>query len=306
MGAKAHRKGGLRKALVSGRRFRGFTLTEILAVMAILSLIIVSLFTMFGQGTETWRLSGARTEAYLKARQILEMMAREIKGAVVITTPCGPDACQAPSRADFRGFNGDNPGEPGSPSNRVFLPGWRKSRTSAGREQALSDQIYFVTPRGDWKQQLVMIGYWIEDEEGDTAAPTITNGVPRNSKDDVFERYCVFEQGVAPLGQRWFDFSEPGGAGSTANHEVALSIRQLDIKYFDYDATGGLRPYDAWDSRPDDCPGPLEQKGTTKYKDDDDKLPVAVRITITVGDKDDIIKGVRLSTIVYLENAARR
>ena len=47
-------------------------------------------------------------------------------------------------------------------------------------------------------------------------------------------------------------------------------------------------------------------RGTTVTKEDDDKLPVAVKITVAVGDKDDVIKPIRLSTIVYLENAVRR
>ena len=304
MRPRAEKKADLEKRMSLARRRLlrdGFTLIEILAVMAILALIMVSLFTMFYQGTETWRLSSARTEAYLKARQILEMMAREIKGAVVITAPCGPRAGDEPSRADFRGF-----------SHRVRLPHWRDSSRGEGIEQGYSDQVYFVAPTGEfWKQQFCMIGYWVKDLRQDTKDPDPLSGsnVPGNSKDDILMRYCVFEQGATQWGDNWFDFSKTPGAGINENHEVALSVRRLEIKYYDYDDTGRLIPskryYDAWDSRPSNYPGDADQKGTTSTEDDDNKLPVAVRITVIVGDKDDIIKGIKLSRIVYLDNARR-
>jgi len=291
------------------RHHRGFTLTEILAVMAILSMIIVSLFTIFRQGTETWRLSSARTEAYIKARQILEMMAREIRGALVIPAPCGPQVAKEPSRADLRGLNGENPGDPRAPSNSVTLQRWRDSRGGTAIEQHYSDQIYFVTPRSEFFQQdLCMIGYWVQDMQGDTKAPLPGDDVPRGSKDDVLMRYSVYEGGVTPQKPlRWFDFTEPQSASSQYNHEVALSVRALDVKYYDYDKDGHFRRYNAWDSRPANIAGPSDQKGTTSFnrRDDENRLPVAVRIKIIVGDQNDVIKPIKLSKIVYLDNARR-
>ncbi|NQT81510.1 prepilin-type N-terminal cleavage/methylation domain-containing protein [bacterium] len=276
---------------------RGFTLLELLAVMVILSMITVSLFTIFSQGSETWRRSGARTEAYLKARQILEMMSREIKGAVLITTARGPDAepdgpSDPPKRADFRGLDADG------------LQEWRNN------EQEFSDQIYFVTPvANSGRQELCMIGYWVKDVEEDTTSPLGGSGVPGNSRDDVFWRTYLTDGNSAPPPDEWltFDFTSLAlNSWSSQIGEVALSVRQLDIKYYDYEDVGGLEEYDEWDSRPTTISGPSKYKGTTLTKDDDNKLPVAVKITITVGDKDNFIKPIRLSTIVYLENAVRR
>ena len=303
MGSTSRKKGAPNRVLAVRNGARGFTLTEILAVMAILSLITVSLFTMLHQGTQTWRLFGARTEAYLKARQILEMMSREIKGAVLITAARGPTAdptqmgLNVPKRADFRGLDGFSDG------TSKPLPDWRN------QYQKFSDQVYFVTPvTNSGKQELCMVGYWVKDEGNDTLGPVIVNGTPRNSKDDALWRIYLTDNYGEPQ-EEWeaFMFSSKNlNSWSSQIGEVATSVRQLDIQYYDYDAMGRLKLYDAWDSRPTDYPGPAEEKGTTATKDDDNKLPVAVRITITVGDKDDIIKGVRLSTIVYLENAARR
>ena len=292
--------GGTRHA-PSGRR--GFTLTEILAVMAILSLMVVSLFTMFQQGSGVWRLSGARTEAYMKARQILDMMARDIRGAVLITAAGGPKAepdlnLKTTKRADFVGLNGDNEG---LGVNQPTLQDWRT------REQEFSDQIYFVAPvTNSGKQELCMLGYWIKDVDGNTSAPFVPDGVPGNSRDDVLVRsYRTDNNGQPDDVWKKFDFSDQSfspAAWDATGGEVALSVRQLDIKYCDYESSGGttrLREYNAWDSLPS------KDGGTTSAKDDDNRLPAAVKITITVGDKDDILKGIKLSTIVHLDNASR-
>jgi prepilin-type N-terminal cleavage/methylation domain-containing protein len=271
-------------------RCRGFTLTEILAVMAILSLIMVSLFTIFRQGTETWQLSSARTEAYIKARQILDMISREIRGAVQITAARGPQASKATSgsltkRADFVGLNW------------LQLQEWRNN------EQAFSDQVYFVAPvANSGGQELCMVGYWVKDVENDTKRP-IGMGAPRDSKDDTLQRSYRTDSGGNP-DDVWktFNFSDTSfsslGWESTGG-EVASSVRRLEIRYYYYDDLGILKDVPTWDSLPS------AKGGGTATKDDDNRLPAAVRITITVGDKDDAIQGIRLSTLVFLENADR-
>jgi prepilin-type N-terminal cleavage/methylation domain-containing protein len=284
------------------RHRRGFTLLEILAVMVILSLISASLFTIFKQGSDTWRLSGARTEAYLKARQILEMMAREIKGAVLITTARGPESYLQSERYRNRGFRADFRG-----FDSRDLPDWRTDR------QLYSDQVFFVAPvTNSGRQELCMLGYWIKDEEDPkTGTPPTLYGLPTNAKDDILMRSYLTDGGPGDPNDVWrtFDFTD-SVLNSPTLGELATSVRHLDIKYYDYeDASGSnrrLKEYDQWDSRPTSFPCDSQARGTTLTKDDDDKLPVAVKITVAVGDKDDVIKPIRLSTIVYLENAVRR
>ncbi len=292
--------GNLRRPNGSLRARRGFTLLELLAVMVILGLISVSLFTLFKQGSDTWRISAARTEAYLKARQILEMMSREMKGAVLVTTTRGPESyLQSETyrdrgfRADFRGFHGD-------PRN------WR------GGSQQYSDQVYFVAPvTNSGRQELCMMGYWIKDEQDPETAPAPTlYGVPTNAKDDVLMRSYLTDGGNVDPNDAWrtFDFSSGAMDGSSYTY-VASSVFHLDIKYYDYEDVGTnrrLKEYEEWDSRPTSFQCDSQARGTTLTDDDDDKLPVAVKITVAVGDKDELIKPIRLSTIVYLENAVRR
>jgi prepilin-type N-terminal cleavage/methylation domain-containing protein len=308
---KPNRKmsGTLEKSLrrESRRKLRAFTLTEILAVMAILSLIIVSLFTIFRQGTETWRLSSARTEAYIKARQILEMMAREMQSAVMITAARGPGAeptqIRSLKRADFVGLNGENTGAPGA-QNLVTLQHWRDY--GSYKEQPYSDQIYFVAPlTNSGKQDLCMIGYWVRDSmQPQTNKPLGTNDVPQDAKDDVLMKNYLTDGYSSPT-KDWMGFRfEKDSAFDASRWEVASSVRQLSIQFYDYEDTGGttrrLTPYNTWDSLPS------SKGGSTSTKDDDNKLPVAVRITIAVGDENDVIKPIKLSRIVFLDNAGQR
>lgn len=295
MNARRYRNRSMANGM-SGRRrgSRAFTLTEMLAVMAILSMIVVSLFTIFQQGTETWRLSSARTEAYIKARQILEMMAREIKGAVIITAAAGPQVVPAtgvPKRADFIGVDSAKLGD------------WQTWRNSP---QKFSDQLYFVTPvTNSGRQELCMLGYWIKDIENDTLGPLGLNDSPRNSRDDVLQRSYRTDSGGADKVWTKFDFGQDFSTAvleSTWSH-VASAVRQLDVRYYDYDTqstTPQLKEYLVWDSLPS------QYGGSTVSKDDDNRLPVAVKITIAVADENDVIKPIRLSKIVYLDNASTR
>lgn len=293
MNARRYRNRSKANGMTGRRRSsRAFTLTEMLAVMAILSMIVVSLFTIFQQGTETWRLSSARTEAYIKARQILEMMAREIKGAVIITAAGGPRVYPSTGglakRADFIGMDS------------AKLENWRTGY------QRFSDQLYFVAPvTNAGLQELCMFGYWIKDVENDTLAPLGLNDFPRNSKDDALQRSYVTDSYRSSGEQKaevWTAFNFPD-APSSGWDFVASGVRQLDVKYYDYgtqSTTPQLKEYLVWDSLPS------QYGGSTTTKDDDNRLPVAVKITIAVADENDVIKPIRLSKIVYLDNASTR
>ncbi len=242
------------------------------------------------EGTDEQATSAARREIYLKAYRILEGMSREIKGAVLITAASGPKADSLtddlPKRADFVGLDSAN------------LPGWRN------QEQKCSGQIYFVCPVArSGRQELCIVGYWIRDVESNTEPPLTPDGVPLNSKDDTLLRcYVTDSYGNPPDVWKTFDFSDPDLTYfSRMAGKVAVSVRRLDIRYYKYVGTSPpvLRECVSWDSLPS------SMGGTTATDDDNNKLPVAVGISITVGDENDLVEPVTLSTVVHLENASR-
>ena len=82
---------------------RAFTLLEIMAAVAIFTVVIMTLTTVFNQGSKTFRQAEAHIEKILAARTVLEMMAREIKGAVVN----GYNAGDVGPKIDFVGNSND-------------------------------------------------------------------------------------------------------------------------------------------------------------------------------------------------------
>jgi prepilin-type N-terminal cleavage/methylation domain-containing protein len=62
-----------------------FTLIELLASMAILSLIMVMLFSAFEQISKAWTQGENRVETFTQARAILDLMSRELSQAVATT-----------------------------------------------------------------------------------------------------------------------------------------------------------------------------------------------------------------------------
>jgi len=62
---------------------KGVTLMELLVVLALLSIVSLSLFTIFRTATESYSKGDARTQAYQNARAALEQMARDVKGAMM-------------------------------------------------------------------------------------------------------------------------------------------------------------------------------------------------------------------------------
>lgn len=62
---------------------KGLTLLEVLIVVTVLSVLSLSLYTVFKSGVEAWSKSETRLEIYQNARAILDQMSRELAGAFV-------------------------------------------------------------------------------------------------------------------------------------------------------------------------------------------------------------------------------
>jgi prepilin-type N-terminal cleavage/methylation domain-containing protein len=66
-----------------GHKNRGLTLTEVMVVVAILSVLTLSIYTVFKSGIDAWSKSETHLEVYQNARVALDQISRELPGAFV-------------------------------------------------------------------------------------------------------------------------------------------------------------------------------------------------------------------------------
>jgi prepilin-type N-terminal cleavage/methylation domain-containing protein len=72
------------------RDTRGFTLAELLVVMAVTGLVLAGAFVLQQQGTLSYLSGAARVEVQQNARTVLERMVRELRSAQSVTALGGP------------------------------------------------------------------------------------------------------------------------------------------------------------------------------------------------------------------------
>ncbi len=72
--------------LFHNKQQRGFILIELMVVVLILGLITLGLVTFFTGGTKSWVAGQSQLVAQRNARQAMDRMVREIRGASEITT----------------------------------------------------------------------------------------------------------------------------------------------------------------------------------------------------------------------------
>ncbi len=233
-------------------RNRAFTLIEIMAAVAIFSMVIVTMVTIFNHASKTFRQAEATVEKFIAARTVLDMMAREIKGAII---------------DDSRGVG-----------KEIRFYGYIRA----------NDDIYFVAPvENSGQEYLCDVGYAIDDQG--TTDPT----------DDVLDRYLhkFDDEGK---------FQDPAkGVGFWTGgsfNPLGINARRLKILYWDKDTK-------VWD----DPNAPLSDRAKNEWStdpgdtlsnlNDDNKLPWAVKIEITVGNSKDMDDTRTFSTVVILENA---
>jgi prepilin-type N-terminal cleavage/methylation domain-containing protein len=68
------------------KRQKGFSLVEMMVVVAILGLIVLGLVTFFTGGAKSWVAGQSQLEAQRNARQAMDIMVREIREASEVTT----------------------------------------------------------------------------------------------------------------------------------------------------------------------------------------------------------------------------
>jgi prepilin-type N-terminal cleavage/methylation domain-containing protein len=73
------------KVLRGIRDQRGFTLTELLVVMAVLGLVMAGVFVIQQQGMRSYLMGASRVEVQQNARTTLELLVRELRSAQTVT-----------------------------------------------------------------------------------------------------------------------------------------------------------------------------------------------------------------------------
>jgi prepilin-type N-terminal cleavage/methylation domain-containing protein len=73
------------RAIRAIRNERGFTLTELLVVMAVLGIVLAGVFVIQQQGTQSYLIGASRVEVQQNARTTLELMVRELRSAQSVT-----------------------------------------------------------------------------------------------------------------------------------------------------------------------------------------------------------------------------
>lgn len=114
---------------------KGFTLVEVIIVMAILSIFITSLFTVFKNSIDACKKSETRLEIYQNARAVLDTMSREIPMAMF------------------------------DPAAGIHVKGYEAG--SGIKPDSTGDEFYFIAPLNpgeeDNKSDLCEAGYWLDE-----------------------------------------------------------------------------------------------------------------------------------------------
>ncbi|MBN1916696.1 MAG: prepilin-type N-terminal cleavage/methylation domain-containing protein [Verrucomicrobia bacterium] len=205
------------RVLRGARRGAGFTLLEVLVAMTILTIMGAAIFTMFRQSSDMYSKTIAHTRQYIAAREALGLMANELRQARLVPL----SIAGVPGLA---GFWGDDP-----------------------------DKVFFVAPTGmrdalASKQDLAVIGYWLDDVDGDDETP------------DLLMRYCLTD-----AHPDWAALYPTDINDANNSKQLGVLVRSLTFEYWD---------------------GDKKEWSTTTWTPTN-VLPQAVRITLVVADPTD-------------------
>ncbi|MCX7915757.1 MAG: type II secretion system GspH family protein [Verrucomicrobiae bacterium] len=210
-------------------RCAAFTLLELLAAITVLVLLSGALFAVFNQASRTWTLAESRTETFQAARLALELIARELEGAMVASNSVSGQ------QITFRTFEDAN-AVPGGGSTQATPP---------------NDQIYFVAAPGGEKSDeidLTELGYAVVFTPGNYV--TMKGGY-----------YYLLRHQVRSSGAGWDFFTNPNWHATpiiSTRNRVPLVDNVLRFE-LDYETPGGPDPQgtrrvDDWDNRTNELP----------------------------------------------------
>jgi prepilin-type N-terminal cleavage/methylation domain-containing protein len=159
--------------LTGGRQ--AFTLVELLAAMAVLAVLMAIIFGIFNQASKAWILAESRTENFQSARAALDLMCRELEGAMVgIRT----NANGTRTRVNIITF--ENSGAAAIPTDSgTFTPTFATGYSSLNATPP-NDAIFFITQAPDSKSSgsyidMAECGYFV----GFSTATSANGGIPK-------------------------------------------------------------------------------------------------------------------------------
>ncbi|MCG3148750.1 MAG: hypothetical protein PCFJNLEI_02197 [Verrucomicrobiae bacterium] len=157
-------------------RSTGFTLVELLAAMVVLALLMSIIFGIFNQASKAWILAESRTENFQGSRAALDIMCRELEGAMVGVRT---NANGTQTRVNLVTF--ENSGAAAIPTGSgtitpTFATGYGNLSVTSP-----NDAIFFITQAPDSKSSssdyidLAECGYFV----GFSTATSGNGGIPR-------------------------------------------------------------------------------------------------------------------------------
>lgn len=193
----------------AARRRSGFTLIEMLAVVVVMALVLIGATTMYRDLLANSTTAADRTTLTRRAVLLLDRIARDLGGAVLIQRPEGLDPLAHPW---------------------LFL-----AESRAGSEGAT--RLKFDTragqPDGPHASDLAVVAYWVEAGEADdlvllrwssaSLPESLDRSFPRSDADGV----QVVADGIASFGVKFTD--EEGGEASAWDSSTLAKSSQLPL-----------------------------------------------------------------------------
>lgn len=251
-----------------------FTLVELLAAMAVLGLLMATVFGIFNQASRAWTLAENRTENFQNARMALDMISRELEGAIVASN----NMSGAARKITLVTFENSGTTSVGG-STVTFSPCYVDHAPTSP-----NDAIFFVSPVGDSRasayHELAECGYYV------AFATDKVQGTKAGY-------YYLMRHWVQSSSTNNFDvFSFPNdwwgnwGGTTVKDQPIIDNAVRFEVWYefadpYNSGVTNGTRIVDAWDLT---SKGPNPTAPTT-IPDPSVRLPRAFHLRLSVLDR---------------------